>query len=343
MTAAKKHESHSMDDVMTAERLRAHWYGENRVPFWNYDPALLTMGVEIEYFIAHVHGDDFTLATKDEYLAVIDCLVRDFGYKDFGLKDQPGRVSKETDRGFIAIKPDFAWHILEIALPPRHSLEDIKELLETTLFEVDQALAKFGLERLDLSCLPDVPDKMDLVELDRLRGYSTASKSASQKYGDVMAFPALITATHVHLNCSDEKILSLMPMLYINDEKNRNKYVRIQTFRGIETRNFRTDFYENGLGLDYGLRTIPNKIPRSVDDYVALFNRSEKLFPNDNFFHVRDMSYIRPTRHGTLEFRSACSFHSAEDVLNVVSLRKQQLLMSLVGLDHLNSGNLKNE
>ncbi|MCX6119881.1 MAG: hypothetical protein NT027_20290 [Proteobacteria bacterium] len=313
------------NDLMTPERLRNYWFSNQRVPFWNYDPNQLTIGLEIEYFIAKVHGDTFTLASKAQYLEVINHLVSNSGYVDRQLKDQPGRVSKDTSNGFIAIKPDFAWHILEIALPPRHTIPEIRALLESTFHDVDQALAKVGLERLDLSCLPDVPEKMDLVELDRLSGYQVESKQHSS-CNALAFFPALIAATHVHINCCNEESLSKVPKLYEWEPKAQKLFTRAKEFQRKVYPNVRSTFYETAFGEKYLLRTTPSKVPSSLNDYVDLLNSSSKLFPNDPFFAVRDMSYIRPTRHGTFEFRSSCSYKNIEEILMIATFRKDQAI-----------------
>jgi hypothetical protein len=314
---------------MTPERLRAHWFGKDRVPFWNYDPSQLTMGLEIEYFIGKQTKSGYQLATKAQYMEVISHLCRDAAYHDRSLKDQPGRVSKDTERGFIAIKPDFAWHILEIALPPRHSTEEIRSLLEKTFAEVDAALAKVGLERLDISCLPDVPEAMELVELDRLSGFNPGP--CSEIDSEVArVFPALIVATHVHINCSDEDFLRLMPKLYESDVEAQKKYTRAKNFRNDSYENVRTMLYQRSMGKNYGLVTVPKFIPNSLNDYSDIYNQSEKIFPHDKFFPVRDMSYIRPTKHGTIEFRSACSFKSVQMILDVCLFRRHQVEQAVV-------------
>ncbi len=314
-------------DVMTADRLRAYWFGGQQVPFWNYDPAQLTIGLEIEYFIAKVHGNTFELATKKQYMEAIGHLVADSGYHDRDLKDQPGRISKDTERGFIAIKPDFAWHILEIALPPRRAIEDIRTLLDKTFAEVDAALAKVGLERLDMSCLPDVPVKMELVELDRLSSHvGILEKNATDSPFYTAVFPALIVATHLHLNIFREEDLQVLPILYESEPEAISLFVREQVFRNNLERNLRGKFYETAYGDMYALRTIPKSIPETIGQYCDLLNVSPRLFPNHSFFPVRDMSYIRPTRYGTFEFRSSCSFRSVDKLLDIVLYRRAQVL-----------------
>src|SRR5690606_19660087 len=103
------------------------------------------------------------------------------GFKDYNLQDQPGRISKDTSSGFVAVKPDFAWHILELSLPPRTSLPSTREILERTFEEVDEALEKSGLKRFTMSCLPQPTENVELVGLDRMADYTC---SVRQSTGD---------------------------------------------------------------------------------------------------------------------------------------------------------------
>lgn len=322
-------------NVMTVERLRNHWFGGPQVPFWNYDPKQLTFGIEVEYFIASVSGDSFKLASKSQYLAVISHLIKDFGYHDRKLPDQPGRVSKDTEKGFIAIKPDFAWHILEISLPPRHRMDELRKIMESVFAEVDEALKREGLERLDLSCLPDVPESMDLVDLDRLAAHVELLETHKlhTPHG-VSLFPALITATHVHANIFREEDLKLLPALYASESKALTQFSRRNTFKGQTSSDNRSRFYTESLGSQYYLRTIPNNIPHNTAQYVELYNACLHLFPNDKFYPVRDMSYIRPTKYGTLEFRSSCSFKSVSDIMKILEFRRQQIISASESISH---------
>lgn len=323
----------SLNTPMTIEKLRQHLFTNKKVSFWNYDEAKLTIGVEVEYFIAQVLPTGFRLATRNEYMLVAEILMSHFGYIDRHLPDQPGRLSKDTELGFVTVKPDFAWHILEISLPPRKNTEEIRTLLTTVFNEIDEALAAVGLERLDLSCLPSTPKNMELVSLNRLGEIaSTFRQRSTTKPTQDPAFPAYITATHVHLNASSEEMLKVLPALYNLDHLISKKFTRANFFQGKVYENARTKMYRDTLGDDYLLHTYPPIPAHDLQTMVSLMNRSPRLFPADPFFPVRDMSYIRPTRYGTLEFRSCCSFKSIETLLKIVECRIAQLLAA-TGID----------
>ena len=343
MTSGNDKESKT--EPMTVERLRKHLFGGPQVPFWNYDPTQITIGIEVEYFIAHVHPNGgFTLATKAEYLRVIDILMRDEGYKDRRLQDQPGRVSMDTACGFIAIKPDFAWHILEISFPPRKSTTELRELLTSVFDQVDRALAQVGLERLDISALPDVPEKMELVELDRLSQVKNTLTANPDSPTSVPYFPALITATHIHLNVFSEEDLKYLEKLYEIDSKISKKFTRPTKFRGCKYDDLRSNLYRDAFGPDYLLHTVPPTVPDSLSTLSDLMNKSRKVFPGDPFFPVRDMSFIRPTKFGTLEFRSSCSFRDLNLIIEIANWRVAQVILAFAGkidptkLDQVSNG-----
>lgn len=317
--------------LMTVERLNQYYFNDQRVPFWNYDPDRLTFGVEVEYFIAHIGSDGgFKLANKDDFTNVIKTLESNFSYSSHRFASSPGRISKDTESGFIAIKPDFTWHILEVVLPPRHLITAIKELLTKTLAEVDMALATHGLRRLDRSCLPQVPDEACLVQLDRLSGHlNLISQHKSKSIYKQPLFPAIIAATHVHANILCPEIFEKLPEFYAYEPMARSRFNRMQDFCGVLATDHRSHFYRESLGSDYKLRDIPESIPASIEDYCAMYNESPQMFPNDPFFPVRDLSCVRPTKYGTVEFRSACSFLEVEKIIEIVEFRKQCILAIL--------------
>jgi hypothetical protein len=69
-------------------------------------------------------------------------------------------------------------------------------------------------------------------------------------------------------------------------------------------------------------------------DYLEALNTSDPAFPKDKFFPVRDVSYIRPSRYGTIEFRSACSAPIVTDIIEICAWRITQL----VAAHHLAKG-----
>jgi hypothetical protein len=320
-------------ELMTQERLLRHWFGGPQVPFWNYDPRMLTIGVELEYLIARGRQESFIgteeliLATQKDYHVAMCHLIADAGYQPLEIADQPGRIGKDTKTGFIAIKPDFAWHILEVSLPPRRNLIEIQELIESVLREIDRALEKAFLRRLTISSLPRPPKSMELVDMARMQGFTSSvrQKNGDNPFLDPM-FPAYITATHVHLNAFDREALSIWPHLYSIEASIGEIYCRAKSFAGQKVESVRSEFLRHTMGDSYKLKGIPEHIPNSVDDYLDALNTSDPAFPNDKFFPVRDVSYIRPSRFGTIEFRSACSSPEVSELVEICAWRITQLV-----------------
>ncbi len=315
---------------MNADLLRKHLFDGPQVPFWDYDPAKLSIGIEVEYFIGRVQSSgQFSLATKADFMQVIEILKNEFCYMDRDLTDQPGRVSKDTENGFISIKPDFAWHILEISFPPRKSTQGLRDILVKVFFELDCVLAKAGMKRLDLSALPSLPVTMELVELDRMQSFteSVEQKSEISPFFEPF-FPALIVATHVHINSCNEDSICLLPTLFKQEKSSLLKFNRSTKYAGVEVNSVRDEFLRKTMGDNYLLKGLIDTPPGNIDEYVNLMNRSRPAFPNDTFFPVRDVSYIRPTRYGTFEFRSACSTKSVDLIIEMVQWRIMQLLVS---------------
>ncbi len=80
------------------------------------------------------------------------------------------------------------------------------------------------------------------------------------------------------------------------------------------------------MGDGYKLKGIPDNIPSTIGEYVEAMNASDRVFPHDLFFPVRDVSYIRPSRYGTIEFRSACSNPVVDEILEIVCWRVVELI-----------------
>jgi hypothetical protein len=104
------------------------------------------------------------------------------------------------------------------------------------------------------------------------------------------------------------------------------KFNRALTFSGQRYENARTAMYRDTLGEDYLLHTYPINPATNLAELSDQMNRSPKLFPMDTFFPVRDMSYIRPTRYGTMEFRSACSYKNVGKIEEIVRWRLAQIM-----------------
>ena len=202
-----------MTTPLTAERLRHHLFSRSAYPHWRYRRDELLFGVEVEYHVAQ-KGNRNRLFRKADFEALLRLLHR-YGYAKYETADHHWKVSKDTELGYIMVKPDFAFHILEITLPPRSDLVVLADMLKNVLQEVDSCLDKLGFERLRDSFLDLNISEMELVKIPRYEDYLNYSREHSgQNRFSELYFPAFMVATHVHLNVSSEETLRLMPILY---------------------------------------------------------------------------------------------------------------------------------
>ena len=307
---------------LTVERLRNHLFSRSAYPHWRYQWDELLFGVEVEYFVTQ-KGNPSHLFKKSDFEWFLHRMER-FGYSCKNPANNLWYFVKETQVGYVVVKPDFVFHELEIALPPRSDLVVLTNLLKNVLQEVDSCLDELGFERLRDSFLDLKLSEMELVKIPRYEGYLNCSRERSGKNEfSQWYFPAFLAATHVHLNVSSEEDLRLMPVLYELEWLALALFDRTR-HRTNTVRSLRTLYYRDSFGHDYRLVGVPERIPASLDEYVEQYNASPTLYPNDPFFPVRDYSSIRPTRFGTLEFRSACSPLEIETVRIIVAFRAVQ-------------------
>ena len=316
-----------MTSHLTPERLREYLFSQTAWPHWDYRLDRLLFGVEVEYFVAQ-KGNRNQLFKKANFESFLQRMER-FGYSCKNTESNPWCFVKEKQVGYIAIKPDFAFHILEIALPPRSDLMVLTNLLKDVLQEVDVCLAELDFERCHESFLLVDPADFDLVEMPRLEGHLDClqHKSSQGEFAD-RHFPAFLAATHVHLNVSSEKDLCLMPILYELEWLALTLLDRTH-YRTNSVRSLRTLYYRDSFGHDYRLVGVPKQIPASLEEYVEQYNASPKLFPNDHFFPVRDFSLIRPRNFGSFEFRSGCSPRQVDDLQSIIAFRAVQWLYAI--------------
>jgi hypothetical protein len=271
--------------------------------------------------------------TSEQAARLVPILARRGGYEIRSQTEGQGFfcLGQDTSSGYISIKPDFAMHLLEVSLPPRRNEEELRALLQQTLRVLDESLAEAGLYRDERSIVSDPGARFELAEVGRLRGYVEQFPARSETSAELYFphYPALIASTHVHLNVPLDRSLGLMQFMYELEWLAIRLFSKSYFFDGREYGCARVLLYEDSLGESYRLKTVPEKVPTTLDEYVAAFNSSPAYFSADPFFPVRDLSFIRPRHFGTLEFRSACSQSRVEEILDVAAFRVLQLGYSL--------------
>ena len=323
---------------MTSMQLKDHLSSESK--FRSYDGNLenLLFGCELEYLIQPSNNAK-GIFRKTNIESLFNELVRTKHYtkKHAGFEQ---RISKETKSGFICIKPDFAYHVLELSLPPRNSPAELKELIKVTLEEVDEALDKFNFKRSRNSIVDEKSFEYEMIDLDRHHQYLDFFKNKPLEARSLYFpdYPARVAALQIHLNIGGPKVFELLPGIYELEWIAADLFSRSTTFQGIKYGCARNAIIDNTLGAKYALKTIPTQIPRSANEYSALFNKTPHIFPNDVFFPAKDYTFVRPRHYRTLEFRSTCTQSSAEEILKVCAFRVLQVANSVKNSANLSDG-----
>jgi len=311
---------------LTVDRLHSHLFSQSKYPSWNGDIEKLIFGVESEYLVLRQ-------GTQDEYLdgirflQLLDQLKTKHSYKQRSSEDI-WRISKDTEWGFVTIKPDFGFHILEISYPPRGCPRELRVLIKRTLTEVDEALDQIDFERAPYGVVRNPEFAFECVQIDRLKNFieqfSPRTQNSSKYY--FPHFPAMIAATQVHLNISHEGVFRDLTAMYELEWKIVDEFSTSTQFNNEILGCARTLLYEETLSSDYRLKNIPNPIPTDIESYVELFNSSRTLFKHDTFFPVRDMTAIRPRPFGSIEFRSTCTQGDVDRILGICAYRAAQVM-----------------
>lgn len=307
--------------------------GPKKYPAWTRTIESMLFGVELEFIIHHQDRPDRLLRRNDVNRLVH--ALRSAGGFDSSLTPKNPlyyTLGLETRQGYIAVKPDFAFHILEVSLPPRSDLRESADLIHSTLESIDRSLASVGLQRSEQSVVQDPNIPFDLVPNPRLAGYLEqfplrADQSSSFYFPH---YPALIAAAQIHVNVPVQDLIPLLPALYQLEWLAIHLFSQSRQFDSREVGCARVLMYEDSLGPDYKIKTIPSKIPETIEEYVRLFNNSPGYFREDPFFPVRDLTFIRPRPYGTTEFRSTCSQGSVDKVLELQAFRALQVQYGLL-------------
>lgn len=319
-------------DAETVDKLHRHLFGQQTFSSWQGQVENLLVGIELEYFLARADNDRILMRRREfeEFLKHME----GHGFNRQFSRGQTARISRDASPGFIVIEPDFAYHLLEVALPPRLDPTELLNMLESTLSTIDEVLAAMGFQRLRTGILTDPPgDDFDRVNLQRLDGvvetfinHGLAAGANHPLFAPNLA--AYLAATHIHLNAVDNSdSLAALPALFEIEWLAHSLFSRCKNFRGVDYGNARALMYTHTFPDSYELVHIPKDIPNSIEQLAMCYARSQpKLFPQEPILGIKDMSVIRAKPFGTFEFRSACSMPTAQEILQVAAFRVLQLL-----------------
>jgi len=330
------------EKTMTPELLRKKLFSKNSVHDLNrFDFSQVKFGVEVEYLIESLDDYKPKWMNRENFTSFLTGM-KSFGFsKVSGISDQY-RIGKDFKNGFVAIKPDFVFHILEIAFLPMNSFEDFAVIYTELLQNIDCVLLDLGYKRSHKTfAFPLKESEFEFVDLDRLKGSSDLIKKFNEDYykNNIFCtpnFPASIVSTHIHMNFNHESYIEFLPLMYEMETLVNDNFTMCATqIDGQSIKNLRTLLYHYTLGESYSLTTVPKKIPRSLEDLTALYNESPKYYVNDTFFPSRDLCFIRFSGHGTIEFRSACTLFDLDSIFKLIAFRYAQILYSIRYKNHL--------
>lgn len=270
-------------------------------------------GVEQEHFVFHKEGRP---PTHSE----IDLLWENLIRKDYQVQgtNQEGRVLSvqiATDFGPLVIANDSCTHLIETAFPKMNSLVAFRKLYEEVWNSLKKQFQLLGLEIRYGGCLPKAPAET------YWRPKSTDSKGARLKkilhrraIDDPLFcqdLPGCFAATHVSLEMPAEESIAKLPYFYSREYLVPRLFSTSNLFQGIRANCIRPLAWIANFHKPYPLLGIPEELPQSLEEYEQLQQKCSG----------RDYSFVSIRSSSRLEFRSACSQNSVEDVMRLVEFR----------------------
>lgn len=285
------------------------------VPGWGGETARLTFGIEQEQFAFRLDG---TPPTREDCLAVLDALLAR-GMTP-GARDEHGdlvTVWRETPTGPLTMKNDFCSHIFEVSYPPARRVDEFVALYREAQDLAQAALATRGIRLRTGGALAHLPARPLFRPSDsdktwgRIQAYLT--RPVPRRPFSHRLFFAGMCSTQIHLNILAADFYPRLPALYGVEHLVPLLYSVSPVFNGRRAHCVRPLMYRDGFSEAYRTNCIPRPIPRTTDEYTALRAASKGF--------LRDYTFIAPSRHGTVEFRAACSQPTVADIVELLALR----------------------
>lgn len=270
-------------------------------------------GVEHEQFVLH---DDGSAPSHEE----IDSLYRSLQSAGFrpSAVDREGRclaVGRTTDWGELVVSTDCCTHILEFSFPPFAELSDFRRMYAELAERCTAVLAELGL-RFVPGAARQPPNpilwRAKAKDPDGTRLQEDIRRPRLNHRLFVAELPAWIAATQVSLNIARSEAIArlayfyqfepLVPMLFGNSPE----------MRGVRGRCLRPLSWLANFPDDFPLCGVPRSLPASWDEYER--RRAE--------CRGRDFSFTAIRGPERVEFRSACSQPTLDDIEQLVRFRQ---------------------
>lgn len=282
---------------------------------WQDDIRRLDYGIEQERFVFKAGGAP---PSREEIVGVFQALV-DRRMAPKAYDDEGGliAVKRGTSTGLLVMKNDFCSHIFEVAFPPFRTVEQFRALYRETDELVRDVLAGFGIAVQPGGSLASLPEEIvfrpsDSNYIDKRMDIFFARPLPARPFSHRLFFAGM-TSVHVHLNVLDDALYGRLPALYSVEYLVPLLYSESPVFNGRRAHCTRPLMYRDGFCEAYRASGLPDPVPTTAVAYRDFLAGAQGL--------IRDYSFIAPSWHGTVEFRTACSQPRLEDIIELLALR----------------------
>lgn len=290
--------------------------------FWEDDVGKLRFGVETEHFLCR----SGLPASLDDMSGLFRSLAQN------GLTlphDDPKSrfsVAVRSRHGLTVIKSECCSHILELEFPPLHRFEqfaeiwsDVWKLLHNSLFEVLLAIRPGSVLDPPLQGITFCAGPSGRARLDRVN----RREMTFGRFGHRHCF-ALIAATHIHLNVLNARVFETLPGLYAWEYLVPLLFSAGTKFGGNSAHSIRPLIFRDSFDDTFEAVGIPPRIPNTEASYRQMVDTGRGMF--------RDYSFICPSTHNTLEFRSADALDQLDRIEELVALRFAAVVAEKAGI-----------
>lgn len=292
-------------------------------------------GVEQEHFVFHSGKRPPSHRTTER---LWDLLIANSGFSSRCTNSSGMRLSIQRPSPFgpIVISNDSCSHIIEVSFPKMDSVDAFAELYLDTWQTLEEHLSELELEIYLGSCMDDcLPrktagykdtsalHKIDLDDLDSINWRPKETDPEGVRLKHILqrpviesplfaqSFPACFTATHINFDLEAKEVISRLPGLYAHEIDVPTRYSQCETFRGVGGRCIRLLAWLANFHRPYPMLGIPDRLPSNLEDYQELCSQCDG----------RDFTFVSIRDARRVEFRSACSQPTVDDVLELIRFR----------------------
>ena len=275
-------------------------------------PTHRRFGVEQENFILHGDGTPPSHGEMD----LLYGLLRERGY-GICSSDAQGRVlavERSTEYGSLVVTNDSYTHVLEVAFPPFDNLNVFHRVALEVFALIGAVLQDLGLKvrpgaALNPPC--EMSSRPNATDPNGARLNAGLTRAAINHPLFHPALPACIAATQVSLNIPDVEAIRKLPSFYQFEPLVPLLFGNSPEFNGVRGWCVRPLAWMANFPPSYPLLGIPDPIPSSLAEYEQM----------RQFSQIRDYSFVSIRSADRVEFRSACSQDSLDDILWLIRFR----------------------